>query len=96
MVKDGAYPNKEIFSLPDLYFFKWCDLKYGINRGIYNTIDALLHEKGYTDVYERRFILTRFLEHSLKQNLYDEKINAIKFGRGNLTIKVNEFVEEHA
>ncbi|RST72256.1 hypothetical protein D4T97_016575 [Siminovitchia acidinfaciens] len=82
--------------MPDLYFYKWCDLKYGINRGIYNTIDALLYEKGYTDVYERRFILTRFLAHSLKQDLYDEKANAIKFGRGNLTIKVTEFVDSHA
>lgn len=86
--------NRETFSLPDLQFYKWCGLKYGINRGIYNTIDALLFEKGYIDVYDRRFALIRFLEYSLKEDLYDDKAKAIKFGRGNLTVMVHEFVDE--
>lgn len=95
-MKGETLTNRDTFSLPDLHFYKWCGLTYGINRGVYNTLDALLFEKGFKDVYERRLVLISFLEYSLREDLYDEKRKAMKFGRGNLTVKLSEFVDGQA
>jgi len=91
-VEVKGYTARDEFSLPDLHFYQWCGRKYGINRGVYNTLDSLLYEKGYINVYKRRFAITSFLDYSLKEDLYDENVKVMKFGRGNLTIKLNEFV----
>ncbi|MEW9673342.1 hypothetical protein [Ammoniphilus sp. 3BR4] len=36
---------KEI-QLPDILFCKLCEDKYGINRGVYNSIDTWFFQKG--------------------------------------------------
>lgn len=86
--------RKDEFSLPDLYFFKWCDKQYGINRGVYNALDALLYQKGFTDVYSRRAVLTEFLTYSLSVEIFDKKLKVIQFGKGNLKRKLNGFLSK--
>ncbi|WP_203557257.1 hypothetical protein [Bacillus sp. B15-48] len=40
--------------LPDLQFIRFCMNQFGINRGIYNTIDSWFYEHGMTNIIERR------------------------------------------
>lgn len=70
---------------PDLQFINWCRGKYGINRGIYNTIDAWLYEYGILDLNERRKVVIQFLKH-VGQREGD------KFGKGGLTRNLEQFI----
>jgi riboflavin kinase len=50
--------------LPDLSFCRLCEEFYGINRGVYNTIDFWFFEKGVKDIVKRREMVLDFLEDS--------------------------------
>lgn len=61
--------DEHIIHKTDLSFQRSINKQFGINRGIYNTIDHWFFAHGYTDIIRRRteilpflnFILTRFI-----------------------------------
>ncbi|WP_285768445.1 hypothetical protein [Peribacillus sp. SI8-4] len=79
----------ETIHLTDLSFITVCNEKYGINRGVYNTIDAWFYKQGINNILERRNSILFFLEF-IKGNS-DMKNNQYKFGHGGLTVKLEEF-----
>lgn len=38
----------------DLEFVRLCKEKFGLNRGVYNTVDAWFYEQGVTRITDRR------------------------------------------
>ncbi|MEW9672071.1 hypothetical protein [Ammoniphilus sp. 3BR4] len=83
--------NKEdhVIHFPDLLFITFCENQYGINKGIYNTIESWFYDKGYVDILERRKTIIHFLELSRKEAL---KSGKLRFGHGGLVPKLNEFM----
>ena len=84
--------SSESLNLPDLQFLKWCHRQFGLNRGVFNTIDNWFYENGIVSVYYRRILLLEFLEFSLEDGLRQDESKFIKFGHGGLSTKLNEFM----
>ncbi|MCM3638930.1 hypothetical protein M3152_14600 [Sporosarcina luteola] len=78
--------------LPDLSFIRLCNEKYGVNRGLYNTIDTFFYERGFERIVERRKIILSFLDYV--QEGMDENTSRTKFGSGGLKIKIDEYFSE--
>ena len=73
--------------LPDIEFARYCEGEYGINRGIYNTIDRWFAEKGMMNIIERRQNILHFLQwvtYYVKEK--------IKFGVKGLTEQLEHFL----
>lgn len=83
----------EIIHLPDLKFIQLCNEEFGINRGIYNTIDIWLFNTGTTDILARRTKIYDFLKEH-QETHYDERKGKVKFGTGNLSRLLKEYSEE--
>lgn len=69
---------KDILNIPDLAFVRYCQKNYGVNRGVYNTIEQWFYECGISKVQERRAMILLFLKQLKTSN---EKC---KFGAGGL------------
>ncbi|AOH53532.1 hypothetical protein ABE28_004140 [Peribacillus muralis] len=80
---------EETVHLTDLSFISVCNEKYGINRGVYNTIDAWFYKQGLNNILERRNSILEFLE--FIKGTADMKHSQCKFGHGGLTVKLEEF-----
>ena len=74
--------------LPDLRFTKWCEEKFSINRGVYNTIDERLYEMGYRNVHDRRMAIISFLQQYVVEV---EGGKYHKFGPGKLSGALHQF-----
>jgi riboflavin kinase len=81
----------DIIHLPDLLFIQFCHDQFGINRGVYNTIDAWFFQEGITNILERRRKIHHFLTEFQQKNVR-EKTGKIKIGHGNLTKMLNEYI----
>lgn len=79
---------KYITNLPDLSFVQYCIQKYGINRGVFNTIDSWFFEDGLLDIKNRRETIVLFLQYVSYSKGKNDKV---KFGNGGLTLKLIEF-----
>ncbi|AZU65153.1 hypothetical protein CHR53_26230 [Neobacillus mesonae] len=77
-----------LIHLPDLLFVQWYYDEFGINRGVYNTIDSWFYQKGIREITQRRKYILKFT-FSLYQH-FDQK-QKIKFGPGGLVISLNNF-----
>ncbi|MBS4215173.1 hypothetical protein KHA99_22275 [Bacillus sp. FJAT-49825] len=62
-------------------------MKFGINRGVYNTIDTWFYHNGVKNIIFRRKKVLEFL--SLAR-IHNENPK-LKFGKGGLISKLNEF-----
>jgi riboflavin kinase len=80
--------------LPDLLFAKFFEEKYGINRGVYNTIDAWFYENGINNISKRRKIIIDFFEFSGCSTIQGEETKRHKFGHGGLRNKLDKYVDE--
>lgn len=85
-------PIDKTIHLPDLSFIRLCNEKYGVNRGLYNTIDTFFYERGFERIVERRKNILSFLDYIQKDT--DENSSRIKFGSGGLKIKIDEYFIE--
>lgn len=74
----------------DYSFQKWCEKKYGINRGVYNVIDQWFYEKGIKNIISRRKEILNFL-HFIAHPLRLNQPLKIKFGKGGLVNRLEEF-----
>lgn len=69
---------------------RFCEEQFGINRGIYNTIEEWLFQKGLIDITMRRSAIYDFLNQSIRKE--DRRENGkVKIGHGNLSRKLNEY-----
>jgi riboflavin kinase len=84
------FQSEEILNLPDLLFFKFCDEQYGINKGVYNTIDRWFYEQGVNHIANRRTLILSFC-----QNFCISRNKKVKFGPGGLTTRLNLFWTQH-
>ncbi|CAH0255839.1 RNA-binding riboflavin kinase RibR [Peribacillus sp. Bi96] len=90
--QNGRLEYMEHLNLPDRIFFHWCQQQYGLNRGVYNTIDHWFYEYGIVHILYRRINLLAFLEFASKPEPESGKTTLIKFGSGGLTQKLQEFI----
>ncbi|WP_194138538.1 hypothetical protein [Robertmurraya kyonggiensis] len=79
----------DMIHLADFSFIQLCIKKYGVNRGIYNTIDMWFYKNGIDNILERRKNILSFLESLNKKE--EVKTTRPKFGSGGLTIKLQEY-----
>ncbi len=82
----------KMIHLPDLSFIRLCNEDYGINRGLYNTIDMFFYERGFERIIDRRKNILYFLDHIQKGADVEKK--RAKFGSGGLKIKIDEYLLE--
>lgn len=76
----------------DFSFQKFCEDKYGVNRGVYNTIDRWFYEKGLVNILNRRLLVLEFLNYVANSRSHNK--SKIRFGNGGLTNQLNEFFEK--
>jgi riboflavin kinase len=81
------YELEKIIHLNDLSFIRLIHENYGVNKGIYNTIDAWFYSRGVENILERRRKIVLFLQ-------YVKTHSSSKFGHGGLSIKLQEFFFE--
>jgi riboflavin kinase len=77
--------------LPDIQFVNFCFQAFGLNRGIYNTIDQWLYSFGYRDIIVRRTITLEFLK-DIQQKNGKDRSSILRFGKGGLTKQLHDFV----
>jgi hypothetical protein len=85
--------KSEFIHLPDLQFIQLCISYFGINRGVYNTIDNWFFENGIMNILERRSRIYHFLSKCHEINL--AKDGKIKFGPGNLSRILTEYSKKY-
>ncbi|MFJ5757743.1 hypothetical protein ACIQAA_01080 [Neobacillus sp. NPDC093182] len=80
--------SEEILHMPDLLFAKLCEVKYEINKGVYNTIDSWLYKKGLSQILERRKTILSFFKYI---RLTENQGKKVKFGPGGLITRLEHF-----
>ena len=83
---------KEIH-FPDLQFCRYCEEKFGINRGLYNTIESWFFAKGLSNIIERRMTVLYFLDFLAGGKTNKTGSVKLKVGHGGLTKKLLLFWE---
>ncbi|MCM3271337.1 RNA-binding protein [Paenibacillus elgii] len=84
------FDEADVLQLPDHRFVTHCFEHYGLNRGIYNTIDEWLYRFGVRDIVQRRQAVLAFLA-----SLHPPDRTAgtyLKFGKGGLTKQLFDFM----
>lgn len=81
--------DKGAIHLTDLSFAHVCADKYGINRGVFNTIDEWFYRQGLQNILERRKNILSFLEFIKGKSEF--KNSRCKFGPGGLMTKLQEY-----
>ena|GEM_PF-1598275 len=89
-----AFPENlhEYLHLPNVRFYHWCEAQYGLNKGIFNTIDDWFYEHGIENILFRRAYLIAFLELASAQSAKEER-KLVRFGSGGLSAKLHEFLK---
>jgi riboflavin kinase len=82
--------TEDNINMPDLPFFELCEQNFGINRGVFNTIDSMFYEKGFKNIHSRRKEILTFLKYSFGEPK-GIKCSRNKFGHGGLSLKLNEY-----
>jgi hypothetical protein len=85
----GVPVEDSVIHLTDLSFEKYCQEKFGINRGVYNTIDSWFYNKGVADIVARRKTIIRFLQYSHGKSAANGQ--SLKFGHGGLRSRLDEY-----
>lgn len=90
--KKGSLVENEYLNLPDLHFFLFCQNKYKLNKGVYNTIDNWFYTYGIVPVIHRRLHILAFFEFVKKGESESNQHKYIRFGSGGLSSKLNQFI----
>ncbi len=85
--KQNFFETTQYLNLPDLQFFHWCNRQYGVNKGVYNTIDQWFYEHGIVHIHYRRIQLLAFLQFAKDEVVEQDQHKFIRFGHGGLTKK---------
>ncbi|MFY4775822.1 hypothetical protein [Metabacillus sp. RGM 3146] len=81
----------EELHFPDLKFQQYCKEKYGVNRGIYNTIEEWLYSRGAYEILKRRKWLLLFLEFAKSRQQNEQALQLFKIGKGELIPSLEVF-----
>ncbi|MFC5589754.1 hypothetical protein ACFPRA_12685 [Sporosarcina soli] len=85
--------SKPIINLPDLLFVKYCTETFGLNRGVYNTIDEWFYLENVQDIKVRRENILDFLLYTSESMDKGDRKGKLKFGKGNLVNQLEEYSE---
>lgn len=88
-----SYKKHASIHLPDLLFVQYCGKNFGINRGIYNTIDEFLYEKGIMQITRRREVILNFLLYLNNTNGIKEN-GKINFNNYRLSNRLEDYCEK--
>ena len=78
--------QEETVNKTDLHFLRCCQDQYGINRGVYNTIEQWFYNKKIEDITTRRRYVLCFLHH-----VYGDEKGSGKFGKDGLISSLHSF-----
>ncbi|GIQ69541.1 hypothetical protein XYCOK13_23650 [Xylanibacillus composti] len=84
----------QVVHYPDIVLAQYCHDQFGLNKGVYNTIDEWLFSHGEQDVILRRTQMVRFLEDCKNRAGYSAA-GQLTFGRGTLTEKLALFQQRY-
>jgi riboflavin kinase len=87
---EHSLKHSEYLNLPDLQFLQWCQQIYGLNKGVYNTIDRWFYEFGIVLIEHRRIYILAFLDFVKEEGVEQRKY--LQFGRGGLTKQLQQFI----
>jgi len=76
-------------NLPNIQFYNWCKKEYGVNKGIFNTIDDWFYDHGIEGIIIRRAYLITFLEYLTSE---EKEAKTVRFGHGGLSMKLHAFL----
>ncbi|WP_240417245.1 hypothetical protein [Paenibacillus periandrae] len=79
--------------LPNLLFQQHCLEHYGINRGVFNTIELYMFNQGKVDIVQRRETMLDFFQFSLNKAGIRTGISTLKFGHGGLVDALNSYFQ---
>ncbi|MFE5317475.1 RNA-binding protein [Paenibacillus sp. NPDC056579] len=82
----------DLVHLPDIQFVTYCFQMFGLNRGIYNTIDQWLYDSGYKDVLQRRKATVSFLHLINEKGGRERTGSLLRFGKGGVTKQLYDFI----
>jgi riboflavin kinase len=86
--------DPDVLHQPDLSFAAWCLEQYGVNRGVYNTIDLWFYQSGVKHIVSRRRIVIDFLQR-LQATGRKPQTNRLKLGKGALAASLKQYTENH-
>jgi riboflavin kinase len=88
----NGFSNGELATVhsTDLSFMQFCEKEFGINRGIYNTIDDWFFNIGIKNLLKRRKTIIMFLQ-GLQKRDSTQPSKKVKFGNGGLKLCLGEF-----
>lgn len=95
-VTSPTITSAELQHLPDILFVSYCFEAFGLNRGIYNTIDQWLYDFGCAHIVHRRHIILAFLEEMQSKFGRDNNGTILRFGKGGLTKQLYDFISSHS
>lgn len=78
--------QEKIINKTDLHFLRYCQGQYGINRGVYNTIEQWFYNKRVYNIESRRQYILNFLKY-----VFGNKKGSGKFGKEGLTSNLEQF-----
>lgn len=87
-VRTTTISHDQLIHSPDLQFSRFCEQQYGINRGIYNTIDQWFAEQQVAHIIKRRIAILHFLNWV---SIYVPKEKKVTFGSKGLTEQLSYF-----
>lgn len=82
--------QEKIINKTDLHFFKYCQEQFGINRGVYNTIEQWFYNKEIYEIYTRRKYILEFLKY-----VFGDDKGTGKFGEHGLTLNLKKFLKSN-
>lgn len=82
----------KVVHLPDLEFVKFCAEKFGINRGVYNTIDKWFTKNHTINIIWRRTTILRFL---YWVTVYIPREGKLEFGAKGLSEQLSFYHSNH-
>ncbi|MEI3614283.1 hypothetical protein [Pseudogracilibacillus sp. SO30301A] len=77
----------------DLSFHKFIYQEFGINRGVYNTIDQWFFDQGCINVIHRRTEIIHFLHFASRA--FEKSENKLVFGSGRLVTYLVKYSERN-
>ncbi|MFJ8063237.1 riboflavin kinase [Psychrobacillus sp. NPDC096426] len=81
--------HEQVIHMPDLDFARFCDETYGVNRGIYNTVDKWFANHQVINIVKRRESILHFLDWV---TFYFPEDKKVKFGSKGLSEQLEHFL----
>lgn len=89
----------EKWHYPDLSFQAYCKDHFGVNRGIYNTVEEWFFSKGFHEIVERRKLILDYFaytKNSSKLGPPERNLTFFKVGKGELIPSLESFFRHYS